>query len=71
VPARTRCGRPTARDCLERPHLARLISLGLVHDTGGQLQLSTELMANLGLTTTDKQMTTTTDISMTKPLPSR
>ena len=33
----------------ERPHLTRLISLGLVHDTGGQLQLSTELMANLGL----------------------
>jgi transcriptional regulator with XRE-family HTH domain len=33
----------------ERPHLAQLISLGLVHDTGGQLQLSTELMANLGL----------------------
>jgi hypothetical protein len=55
----------------ERPQLAQLISLGLVHDTGGQLQPSTELMANLGLTTTDKQMTTTTDISMTKPLPSR
>lgn len=33
----------------ERPHLAQLISLELVHDTGGQLQLSTELMANLGL----------------------
>jgi transcriptional regulator with XRE-family HTH domain len=33
----------------ERPHVAKLISLGLVNDTGGQLQLSTELMANLGL----------------------
>jgi hypothetical protein len=33
----------------QRPHLAQLISLELVHDTGGQLQLSTELMANLGL----------------------
>jgi hypothetical protein len=29
--------------------LAELIRLELVHDTGGQLQLSTELMANLGL----------------------
>lgn len=33
----------------ERPHLARLISLELVHDTGGQLEFSAELMANLGL----------------------
>jgi Integrase core domain len=33
----------------ERPHPAQLISLELVHDNGGQLQLSTELMANLGL----------------------
>ena len=29
----------------ERPHLARLISLELVNDTGGQLELSAELMA--------------------------
>jgi hypothetical protein len=49
----------------ERPHLAQLITLGLVHDTGGQLQLSTELMANLGLRPTEEQMTTTTELSMT------
>jgi hypothetical protein len=55
----------------ERPHLAQLISLGLVHDTGRQLQLSTELIANLGLRPTEEQMTTTTEISMTKPLQSR
>jgi hypothetical protein len=47
----------------ERPHLTQLITLGLVHDTGGQLQLSTELMANLGLRPTEEQMT--------KPLQSR
>jgi transcriptional regulator with XRE-family HTH domain len=33
----------------DRGQLAELIRLELVHDTGGQLQLSTELMANLGL----------------------
>ena len=33
----------------DRQHLAQLIRLELVHDTGGRLQLSSELMANLGL----------------------
>jgi hypothetical protein len=54
----------------ERQHVARLISLELVDDTGGQLQLSTETMANLGCGT-EEQMATSTEISMTKPLKSQ
>jgi transcriptional regulator with XRE-family HTH domain len=33
----------------DRRPVAQLVNLGLVHDTGGQLELSTELMTNLGL----------------------
>ena len=33
----------------DRRRVAQLVDLGLVHDAGGQLEISIELMENLGL----------------------
>jgi hypothetical protein len=33
----------------DRRHVAQLVNLGLVHDAGGQLEISAELLDNLGL----------------------
>jgi hypothetical protein len=62
----------------DRRHVAQLVNLGLVHDAGGQLEISAELMDNLGLRhprpqtdATDISMTESTDISMTNPLTSQ
>ena len=63
----------------DRRHVAQLVNLGLVHDAGGQLVISAELVKNLGLrhprnpagNATDIRMTESTDVSMTEPLTSR
>ena len=62
----------------DRRHVAHLVNVGLVHDAGGQLEISAELIENLGLRhprgqagdATDMRMTETADVSMTEPLTS-
>jgi transcriptional regulator with XRE-family HTH domain len=66
---------------VDRRHLAQLVNLGLVHDVGGHLEISAELMENLGLRqppegrrtddATDKRMTESADAFMTEPLKSQ